>query len=99
MESIRAVATYAVARAARSRPMDPRLEPGSQNPVPGHDHERGQGLAEYSLILSGIAVLAIVSLALVGGVITGMFWEPIDAEFGRVLFEILGIGDPPDIPT
>jgi Flp pilus assembly pilin Flp len=38
----------------------------------GLHHEEGQGLVEYALILSLIAVLAIGGLGFVSGVITGM---------------------------
>jgi Flp pilus assembly pilin Flp len=34
--------------------------------------EAGQGLAEYALILSLIAIVAIVALAFLGGAITGL---------------------------
>lgn len=33
--------------------------------------ERGQGLAEYALILALIAILAVVALAFLGGTING----------------------------
>jgi Flp pilus assembly pilin Flp len=49
------------------------------------ENERGQGLAEYALILALIAIIAIVSLAFLGNTITGLFWAPIDEEFGKIL--------------
>lgn len=40
---------------------------------PGHAHdERGQGLAEYALILSLIAIVAIVALIFLGGEIAAI---------------------------
>jgi Flp pilus assembly pilin Flp len=54
--------------------------------------ERGQGLAEYALILAGIAIVAITSLIFLGSTISDMFWDPISEDFGRVLSDILGIG-------
>jgi len=35
-------------------------------------HEDGQGLAEYALILSLIAIIAIVALVFLGGAISGI---------------------------
>jgi len=35
-------------------------------------HEEGQGLAEYALILSLIAIVAIVALLFLGGAISGV---------------------------
>ena len=37
-----------------------------------HDDERGQGLAEYALILSLIAIIAIVALVFLGSEISGI---------------------------
>jgi Flp pilus assembly pilin Flp len=54
--------------------------------------ERGQGLAEYALILAGIAIVAITSMIFLGGTITELFLDPISEDFGKVLSEILGIG-------
>lgn len=50
-----------------------------------HDLEQGQGLAEYALILAGIAIVAIASLAFLGGTINDLFWAPISEDFGEVL--------------
>jgi Flp pilus assembly pilin Flp len=47
--------------------------------------QQGQGLAEYALILAGIAVVAIASLIFLGGTISDLFWAPINEEFGEVL--------------
>ena len=37
-----------------------------------HQEVKGQGLAEYALILALIAIIAIVSLIFIGDVITGV---------------------------
>ena len=84
MDKLRAAATKVVERAARSRPVTTW-----KAVMP--DDERGQGLGEYALILALVAIVAIVSLAFLGGTITDLFWEPIDEEFGKVLSRI-GLG-------
>lgn len=48
-------------------------------------NQRGQGLAEYALILAGIAIVAIASLVFLGGQISDLFWAPINDEFGEIL--------------
>ena len=40
--------------------------------TPNPDRERGQGLAEYALILALIAIIAIVALIFLGGEISGI---------------------------
>jgi Flp pilus assembly pilin Flp len=54
------------------------------------ERERGQTLAEYSLILSFIAVGVILALSALGAVTTGMFWDPIN----RVFTEVIGMFTP-----
>jgi Flp pilus assembly pilin Flp len=54
------------------------------------DGERGQGLAEYSLIIGLIAIAAIAGLLVLGQAITALFWAPISEEFGKVLSSLLG---------
>ncbi len=49
------------------------------------ESQRGQGLAEYALILAGIAVVAIASLVFLGGTISELFWAPINVEFAQIL--------------
>lgn len=99
MDKIRAAATSVVDRAARSRPVMSLMLFAEHLPGSDRERERGQGLAEYSLILGGIAVVAVASLIFLGGSITNLLWAPIDEEFGRILTDILGIGgDPPAIP-
>ena len=51
----------------------------------GRDPEGGQTLAEYSLILSFLAVGVILALSALGAVTTGMFWDPINRIFTEVL--------------
>lgn len=53
--------------------------------VVSQDDQRGQGLAEYALILGLIAIVAIVSLAFLGNTITDLFWAPISDDFAKVL--------------
>ena len=40
--------------------------------TPNPDRHRGQGLAEYALILALIAIIAIVALIFLGGEISGI---------------------------
>jgi Flp pilus assembly pilin Flp len=49
------------------------------------EREGGQTLAEYSLILTFLAISVIVALAAFGAVTTGMFWDPINRVFTDVL--------------
>jgi Flp pilus assembly pilin Flp len=82
MDKLRAVAFLIAERAARPRPT---------SVLSREDGERGQGLAEYALILAGIAIVAIVSMIFLGTSINGLFLAPISSEFGKILSE-LGIG-------
>ena len=52
---------------------------------PPGEREGGQTLAEYSLILTFLAVGVILALSALGAVTTGMFWDPINAIFTEVL--------------
>lgn len=91
MDMLRAAATRVVERAARTRPRMTLRVPAP--PEPGiRDDERGQGLAEYALILALIAIIVIVSLAFLGTTISDLFWAPISEDFGKVLQDILGGG-------
>lgn len=47
--------------------------------------QRGQTLAEHSLLMGVIAVGAITALTALGAITTGMFWEPINRVFQEVL--------------
>jgi Flp pilus assembly pilin Flp len=49
------------------------------------EREGGQTLAEYSLILTFLAVGVILALSALGAVTTGMFWDPINRVFNEVL--------------
>jgi Flp pilus assembly pilin Flp len=85
MENLRLAAFGVAERAARSRPL---LTWRTLRPRQGSDHDdsqRGQGLAEYALILGLIAIVAIASLIFLGSTITDLFWAPIDEEFGKIL--------------
>jgi Flp pilus assembly pilin Flp len=84
MDKLRATAAGIVERADRSwRKLRSWALPS--RPTDHRDTERGQGLAEYALILAGIAIVAIVSLAFLGGTISDLFWAPISEDFGEVL--------------
>jgi len=91
MDKFRTVATRVVRRAARSWPVM-SLPAHTTATADDRGSERGQGLAEYALILAGIAIVAITSLIFLGGTINGLFLAPISSEFGRILSDILGIG-------
>ena len=91
MDKLRTMATSVVRRAARSWPVM-SLPGRSEATTDASGSERGQGLAEYALILAGIAIVAITSLVFLGGTINGLFLAPISSEFGRILSDILGIG-------
>ncbi len=89
MDKLRVAAASFAKRAARAGPvmwlravLDPRVE--------NHDAQRGQGLAEYALIMASIAIMAIVSLMFLGAVINGLFVDLINDGFSDVL-EMLGI--------
>ena len=49
------------------------------------DSERGQGLAEYALILSLIAVVVIGALTFFGQQLDDVFLDPISKDIGDVL--------------
>ena len=87
MDKLRAAVTDLASRVAR---LATRSGPGKTSKP--RDAERGQGLAEYSLILAGIAVTAIVSLVFLGAVINGLFLDVIDVGFSHVVTDILGNG-------
>jgi Flp pilus assembly pilin Flp len=48
-------------------------------PTAGHDGERGQGLAEYALILALIAIVAIVALIFLGNQISDILTKAGDS--------------------
>jgi Flp pilus assembly pilin Flp len=58
--------------------------------VGSHEHgaERGQGLAEYALILAMIAIVAIAALAFFGLQISAVLTDPVGRDFGNVLSHI-----------
>jgi Flp pilus assembly pilin Flp len=83
MDKLRAALGSVTDRVVRSR-LTPSLR-AHPAPAPGTRDERGQGLAEYALILGLIAIIAIVSLAFLGVSISEMFMDPISEDFGEVL--------------
>ena len=87
MDKLRAAVTDLATRATRLV-----TRSGPDKTAKPRDAERGQGLAEYSLILAGIAVVAIVSLVFLGSVINGLFLDVIDVGFSHVVTDILGNG-------
>jgi|GEM_PF-2431662 len=89
MDKLRVAATSFAERAARAGPvmwlravLDPEAE--------SHDDQRGQGLAEYALIMASVSIMAIASLIFLGGVINDLFVELINEGFRDVL-NMLGI--------
>jgi Flp pilus assembly pilin Flp len=53
--------------------------------APRSDAERGQGLAEYALILSLIALAVITALAFFGTQLQAVLLDPIAADIGDVV--------------
>ena len=95
MDKLRVAAAGVAERVARAGPviwlravLDPRAK--SDPKTRSHDAQRGQGLAEYALIMASIAIMAIVSLMFLGAVINGLFMDLINNGFSGVL-EMLGI--------
>lgn len=90
MEKLRAAVAQATERVARSRPvwsLRALVSPSPSTP----DGQRGQGLAEYSLILGLIAMVAIVALIFLGNSITQLFEDIINDGFDYVT-TLLGLG-------
>ncbi|CAN5742301.1 hypothetical protein BH23CHL8_BH23CHL8_24270 [soil metagenome] len=90
MHELRAAWARTLGTAPQAVPWPVRPGPSAPPRTPERQGERGQTLAEYALILALIAVLSIVSLAFLGGTLAELFWDPISAEFGKVLDEIFG---------
>ena len=83
MDKLRAAVARATERAARSRPM--RSLRALLAPQPATtDDQRGQGLAEYALILGLIAIVAIVSLIFLGSSVSILFEDIINNGFDYV---------------
>ncbi|MEX1295668.1 MAG: hypothetical protein AB1Z67_05815 [Candidatus Limnocylindrales bacterium] len=88
MEKLRAAVARAAERVAHSRPV--RSLRALMVPSPGTtDEQRGQGLAEYALILALIAITAIVSLIFLGNSITQLFEDIINEGF-KYVTDLLG---------
>ena len=56
----------------------------ARDPASEDDPERGQGLAEYALILAFIAIVAIAALAFFGLQLSGVLTDPVGKEIGDV---------------
>ena len=84
MDRLRSIATRAAVWAARLRASPPM----APTPRVAFDHrgqhERGQGLAEYSLMLALIALVAIGALTVFGQDVRDIFLDPIVSEIQRV---------------
>ena len=83
MERLRAAVTAVADRVARSRPAV-LLRATFGTPPEANGDQSGQGLAEYALILAGIAVVAIVSLMFLGSSISTLFEDIINEGFRYV---------------
>lgn len=83
MEKLRAAVTAVTERVARSRPVV--LLRAKYGPVSEASADQsGQGLAEYALILAGIAVVAIVSLIFLGSTVSTLFEDIVNEGFRYV---------------
>lgn len=58
---------------------------GSAASGPDTVGERGQGLAEYALILALVAITVIGALAFFGQQLQAILWDPIAADIGDVI--------------
>ena len=83
MDKLRAAVAHAAEEVARSRPLRSLRALLASSARPTSD-QRGQGLAEYSLILGLIAIAAIVALIFLGSSITGLFENIINQGFDYV---------------
>ena len=89
MDKLRAAVTTVTDRVTRSRPVTSLRARIGAWPDAGAD-ERGQGLAEYALILSGIAIVAIVSLVFLGSSVSSLFEDIVNEGFRTVTSIING---------
>ncbi len=83
MDKLRAAVARATERVARSRPVR-SLRALLAPPATTTDDQRGQGLAEYALILGLIAIVAIVSLIFLGTSVSSLFEDIINNGFDYV---------------
>lgn len=90
MDKLRSATASVVAGVTRARPAVLFHSLWSRAST-GQESERGQGLAEYALILAGIAVVAIASLMFLGSVVNGLFVTQINAGFDNVVTNVLGL--------
>ena len=83
MEKLRVSVAELTERVARTRPV--RSLRALLVPDPGRaTDQRGQGLAEYALILGLIAMVAIVALIFLGTSVSGLFEDIINEGFRYV---------------
>ena len=94
MDKRRSAVATATDRVARSRPVT-SLRARFDAAIGDTDDQRGQGLAEYALILALIAIMAIASMVFMGETIAEMFWDPISEDFGAVLSRLGILVDKP----
>jgi len=88
MDKLRAAVAQATERAARSRPVQALraiLAPAPDTT----DGQRGQGLAEYALILALLAIVAIVSLIFLGNSVVQLMEDIVNEGF-RYVTELIG---------
>jgi len=83
MDKLYEVVAAATERAARSRLMLTLWAVLAPTRGAG-DEQRGQGLAEYALILGLIAIVAIVSLIFLGTSVSGLFEDIVNEGFRKV---------------
>ena len=83
MDKLRAAVAKVTGEVARSRPMR-SLRALLPRPPRSADEQRGQGLAEYALILGLIAIVAIISLIFLGTSVSGLFADLLTEGFEYV---------------
>ena len=83
MDKLRAAVAEVTEAIARSRPMR-SLRALLTQPPRSADEQRGQGLAEYALILGLIAIVALISLVFLGTSVSGLFEDIINEGFDYV---------------
>ena len=83
MDNLRAALARTAQAVARSRAM--RSLRALLTPAPAsRGKQKGQGLAEYALILGLIAIVAIVALVFLGTTVSGVYETIINEGFRRV---------------
>ena len=90
MDMLRAAAARLAEWATRSGPLT-KLRAFLPAMPQTDDGQRGQGLAEYALILALIAIVAVASLIFLGESIVGTFTEIINSGF-KTVTDLIGLG-------